>query len=111
MMKIGFANTRDFIAVMGAEDAQAFEALTPDQTAAVAEFQTETVIVPQRREIAGACATREGRGRLCPLKRTEKRGGFRRLRCGGENRLLVGLQNGKRGCEIRLRPASSSGCR
>jgi hypothetical protein len=29
------------------------------------------------------------------LKSREKRGGFRRLGCGGEDRLFVGLQNGK----------------
>ena len=38
--------------------------------------------------------------RLRPLKRAEKRRGLRRLRRGGENRLLVGLQNGKPRCEI-----------
>ena len=45
MMKIAFANSRDFVAVITSGDAsEAFEALTPDQTAAVAEFQTETAI-------------------------------------------------------------------
>ena len=41
-----------------------------------------------------------GRGLLRALKSREERGGFGRLGCGGEDRLLVGLQNGKPGREI-----------
>jgi hypothetical protein len=38
--------------------------------------------------------------RLPVLKSREERGGFGRLRSGGEDRLLVGLQDGKPGREI-----------
>ena len=39
-------------------------------------------------------------GHLRALKSREKRGGFGRLGCGGEDRPLVGLQHGKPGREI-----------
>ena len=35
-----------------------------------------------------------------PLKSGEERGGFGRLGCGGEDRLLVGLEDGEPGREI-----------
>ena len=41
-----------------------------------------------------------GRGPLRPLQSRKERGGLGRLRSGGEDRLLVGLQNGKPGREI-----------
>jgi hypothetical protein len=41
-----------------------------------------------------------GRGRLRPLKSREERSGLGRLGCGGEDRLLVGLQHGQPGREI-----------
>jgi hypothetical protein len=37
---------------------------------------------------------------LRALKSREERGGLGRFGCGGEDRLLVGLQDGKPGCEI-----------
>jgi hypothetical protein len=42
----------------------------------------------------------KGRGPLRPLKSRQERGGLGRLGCGGEDRVLVGLQDGKPGCEI-----------
>ena len=39
-------------------------------------------------------------GRSCRLQSGEKRCGFRRFRCGGENRLLVGLEDGQPRREI-----------
>ena len=41
-----------------------------------------------------------GRARLRALKSREERGGLGRLGCGGEDRLLVGLQDRKPGREI-----------
>jgi hypothetical protein len=41
-----------------------------------------------------------GRSRSRHLKCGEKRCGFRCFRCGGENRLLVGLEDRKPRCEI-----------
>jgi hypothetical protein len=41
-----------------------------------------------------------GRGRLRARKRCEERGGLGRLGCGGEDRLLVGFQDGQAGREI-----------
>ena len=55
-----------------------------------------TAVVELLRRARGRGAS----GRLCALKSREERGGLGRLRCGGEDRFLVGLQDGKPGREI-----------
>ncbi len=55
-----------------------------------------TAVVELLRRARGRGAS----GRLCALKSREERGGLGRLRSGGEDRFLVGLQDGKPGREI-----------
>jgi hypothetical protein len=45
-------------------------------------------------------ASSRATGRSWPVQCDEKRYGFRRFRCGGENRLLVGLEHAKPRREI-----------